>query len=57
MFNPLGEFKPQNPFEDMPEMKNPLDWGDKKDGENEDNLPVFKGLKNPFEEDEEYGDD
>jgi hypothetical protein len=56
MFNPLGNFKPQNPFEDMPEMKNPLEIENDKDGENEDNPFVFKGFKNPFEQ-EEYGDD
>lgn len=49
MFNPIGDFKLQNPFEDMGEMKNPLELEDEKDGENEDNPFVFKGFKNPFE--------
>ena len=56
MYNPLEDFEPQNPFENMPKIKNPLDLEEEQGGENKDNLPVFKGFKNPFEQ-EEYGDD
>lgn len=63
MYNPLGDFKPQNPFENMEEPKSPLDWGKEQDREqdeeqdNDDNpFGTFKGFINPFEEDE-YGDD
>jgi hypothetical protein len=53
MFNPLGEFKFQNPFEGMQEIKNPLE-----PQENEDNPFIFTGLINPFElEDEDEEDD
>lgn len=55
MYNPLEDFEPQNPFENMPKIKNPLDWGNEQD-DDEDNLPVFKGFKNPFEQDDEYKD-
>lgn len=54
MYNPLEGFEPQNPFENMPKIKNPLDLEEEQDGKN---TPVFKGFKNPFEQDEEYGDD
>lgn len=55
MYNPTEDFKPQNPFEGMGKIKNPLELD--KDGENEDNPFVFKGFKNPFEQDDEYKDD
>ena len=44
MYNPTEDFEPQNPFEGMGKIKNPLE-----PQENEDNPFVFTGFKNPFE--------
>ena len=49
MYNPLEDFEPQTRLR-ICKIKNPLDLEEEQDGEN---TPVFKGFKNPFEQDEE----